>query len=124
MEPCGQPVAGINTNGPLFFCFACTDYASCSQKRQETLPIPAQLVAAQQPWLCAQTLLAMRLPLRLCRELLGSLSSVEDIDKRMAELSSQGKIDPAFLQISAKAYGAARDTNMTLDEVHTQLSMH
>ena len=52
------------------------------------------------------------------RELLGSLTSVEDIDKRMAELSGEGKIDPAFLQISAKAYGAARDTNMTLDEVY------
>uniref|UniRef100_A0A7S3QLQ9 Uncharacterized protein n=1 Tax=Dunaliella tertiolecta TaxID=3047 RepID=A0A7S3QLQ9_DUNTE len=50
------------------------------------------------------------------RQLLSSLTSVEDIDKRMAELSGQGKIDPAFLQISAKAYGAARDTNMTLDE--------
>ena len=34
----------------------------------------------------------------------------------MAELAQAGKIDPAFLQISAKAYGAARDTNMTLDE--------
>ena len=34
----------------------------------------------------------------------------------MAELAASGKIDPAFLQISAKAYGAARDTNMTLDE--------
>lgn len=44
------------------------------------------------------------------------ISSVEDLDKRMAELASAGKIDPAFLQISAKAYGAARDTNMTKDE--------
>ena len=34
----------------------------------------------------------------------------------MAELAGQGKIDPAFLQITAKAYGAARDTNMTKDE--------
>eukprot|EP00878_Enallax_costatus_P046516 GHUV01056613.1.p1 GENE.GHUV01056613.1~~GHUV01056613.1.p1 ORF type:complete len:152 (-),score=32.18 GHUV01056613.1:83-538(-) len=34
----------------------------------------------------------------------------------MAELAESGKIDPAFLQITAKAYGAARDTNMTLDE--------
>lgn len=34
----------------------------------------------------------------------------------MAELASAGRIDPAFLQISARAYGAARDTNMTLDE--------
>ena len=34
----------------------------------------------------------------------------------MAELASQGKIDPAFLQITAKAYGACRDTNMTKDE--------
>lgn len=42
---------------------------------------------------------------------------MEDIDRRMEELSKAGKIDPAFLQISAKAYGAARDTNMTLEEV-------
>lgn len=41
---------------------------------------------------------------------------MEDLDKRMAELSSSGRIDPAFLQISAKAYGAARDTNMSKDE--------
>jgi hypothetical protein len=34
----------------------------------------------------------------------------------MAELAGQGKINPAFLQITAKAYGAARDTNMTKDE--------
>lgn len=45
------------------------------------------------------------------------ITSLEDVDKKMAELSSQGKIDPAFLQITAKAYGAARDTNMTLEEV-------
>ncbi len=44
------------------------------------------------------------------------ITSVEDADKRMADLSASGKIDPAFLQISAKAYGAARDTNMTLEE--------
>ncbi|KAJ9510209.1 hypothetical protein QJQ45_015697, partial [Haematococcus lacustris] len=44
------------------------------------------------------------------------INSVEDIDKKMEELGKQGKIDPAFLQISAKAYGAARDTNMSLDE--------
>ncbi|PNH08823.1 hypothetical protein TSOC_004608 [Tetrabaena socialis] len=50
------------------------------------------------------------------RDLLSSISSVEDLDKRMAELSASGRIDPAFLQISAKAYGAARDTNMTKDE--------
>ncbi|GLC45942.1 hypothetical protein PLESTF_000714900 [Pleodorina starrii] len=50
------------------------------------------------------------------RDLLTSISSVEDLDKRMADLASAGKIDPAFLQISAKAYGAARDTNMTKDE--------
>ncbi|EFJ51826.1 hypothetical protein VOLCADRAFT_109605 [Volvox carteri f. nagariensis] len=50
------------------------------------------------------------------RDLLSSVSSMEDLDRRMAELSSAGKIDPAFLQISAKAYGAARDTNMTKDE--------
>ena len=34
----------------------------------------------------------------------------------MEELASSGRIDPAFLQITAKAYGAARDTEMTLDE--------
>eukprot|EP00882_Tetradesmus_deserticola_P028478 GHRQ01031730.1.p1 GENE.GHRQ01031730.1~~GHRQ01031730.1.p1 ORF type:complete len:187 (-),score=104.95 GHRQ01031730.1:26-586(-) len=44
------------------------------------------------------------------------ISSVEEADAKMAELAQAGKIDPAFLQISAKAYGAARDTNMTLDE--------
>ncbi|PNW69832.1 hypothetical protein CHLRE_18g748397v5 [Chlamydomonas reinhardtii] len=52
----------------------------------------------------------------LYRDLLSSVSSMEDLDKRMAELSSSGRIDPAFLQISAKAYGAARDTNMSKDE--------
>lgn len=50
------------------------------------------------------------------RDLLSSISSVEEADAKMAELASAGKIDPAFLQISAKAYGAARDTNMSLDE--------
>jgi hypothetical protein len=34
----------------------------------------------------------------------------------MAALAKEGKIDPAFLQITAKAYGAARDTEMTKDE--------
>ncbi len=34
----------------------------------------------------------------------------------MAELAKEGKIDPAFLQITARAYGAARDTNMTKEE--------
>ncbi|KAF8055819.1 hypothetical protein HT031_006594 [Scenedesmus sp. PABB004] len=50
------------------------------------------------------------------RDLLSSISSVEDADAKMAALAEAGKIDPAFLQISARAYGAARDTNMTLDE--------
>ncbi|GLI70397.1 hypothetical protein VaNZ11_015180 [Volvox africanus] len=50
------------------------------------------------------------------RDLLSSISSVEDLDRRMSELASAGKIDPAFLQITAKAYGAARDTNMSKDE--------
>ncbi|GIL63110.1 hypothetical protein Vafri_17236 [Volvox africanus] len=50
------------------------------------------------------------------RDLLTSISSVEDLDRRMSELASAGKIDPAFLQITAKAYGAARDTNMSKDE--------
>lgn len=54
------------------------------------------------------------------RDLLSSISSIEEADKKMAELAGAGKIDPAFLQISAKAYGAARDTNMTLDEVSGQ----
>jgi hypothetical protein len=44
------------------------------------------------------------------------INSIEEADAKMAELAQAGKIDPAFLQISAKAYGAARDTNMTLDE--------
>lgn len=48
--------------------------------------------------------------------LLLQISSVEEADAKMAELAESGKIDPAFLQITAKAYGAARDTNMTLDE--------
>ncbi|MEW5304685.1 MAG: hypothetical protein WDW36_007278 [Sanguina aurantia] len=50
------------------------------------------------------------------RDLLSSIKSVEEADAKMAELGKQGKIDPAFLQITAKAYGAARDTNMTLEE--------
>eukprot|EP00955_Chlamydomonas_euryale_P090565 364556-Chlamydomonas_euryale.AAC.6 len=53
------------------------------------------------------------------RGLLTSISSIEDADKKMAELSKAGKIDPAFLQITAKAYGAARDTNMTKVWRHT-----
>ena len=36
------------------------------------------------------------------RDLLSSITSVEDADKKMAELASRGKIDPAFLQITAK----------------------
>lgn len=50
------------------------------------------------------------------RDLLASVNSMEDLDKKMADLAASGRIDPAFLQISAKAYGAARDTNMTKDE--------
>ncbi|GFR51166.1 hypothetical protein Agub_g13524, partial [Astrephomene gubernaculifera] len=50
------------------------------------------------------------------RDLLSSISSVEELDARMADLAAAGKIDPAFLQISAKAYGAARDTNMSKEE--------
>eukprot|EP00798_Chlamydomonas_sp_ICE-L_P027497 gene27497-4806_t len=50
------------------------------------------------------------------RDLLSSISSIEEADKKMAELAKQGKIDPAFLQITAKAYDAARDTKMTLEE--------
>lgn len=48
--------------------------------------------------------------------LLLQISSIEEADAKMEELAKAGKIDPAFLQISAKAYGAARDTNMTLEE--------
>lgn len=44
------------------------------------------------------------------------ISSIEEADAKMEQLAKAGKIDPAFLQISAKAYGAARDTNMTLEE--------
>ena len=44
------------------------------------------------------------------------IGSIEEADAKMEELAKAGKIDPAFLQISAKAYGAARDTNMTLEE--------
>ena len=44
------------------------------------------------------------------------IQSIEDADKKMAELASSGRIDPAFLQITAKAYGHCRDTNMTKDE--------
>lgn len=50
------------------------------------------------------------------RDLLSSITSLEDAEKKMSELASAGKIDPAFLQISAKAYGAARETEMRLDE--------
>ncbi|GFH14309.1 uncharacterized protein HaLaN_10339, partial [Haematococcus lacustris] len=32
------------------------------------------------------------------KDLLSSINSVEDIDKKMEELGKQGKIDPAFLQ--------------------------
>ena len=53
---------------------------------------------------------------RSSRDLLSSIQSVEDADKKMAELGAAGRIDPAFLQISARAYGAARDTEMTKDE--------
>jgi hypothetical protein len=41
----------------------------------------------------------------------------------MEQLAKAGKIDPAFLQISAKAYGAARDTNMTLEEAKCVFSL-
>ena len=40
--------------------------------------------------------------IQVYRDLLTSISSVEEADKKMAELASQGKIDPAFLQITAK----------------------
>ena len=42
------------------------------------------------------------MPWQVYRDLLSSITSVEDADKKMAELASQGKIDPAFLQITAK----------------------
>lgn len=35
------------------------------------------------------------------KDLLGSISSLEDAEKKIAELGSQGKIDPAFLQARA-----------------------
>jgi hypothetical protein len=56
----------------------------------------------------SRPLLWLMLPLQI--------NSIEEADKKMEELAKAGKIDPAFLQISAKAYGAARDTNMTLEE--------
>lgn len=50
------------------------------------------------------------------RDVLEGAKSVEDVDRAVEKLASAGRIDPAFLQISARAYGAARDTEMTLDE--------
>jgi hypothetical protein len=41
------------------------------------------------------------------------ISSIEEADRKMAELAQQGKIDPAFLQITAKVgerRGAAGDS--------------
>lgn len=32
------------------------------------------------------------------------ISSIEEADKKMADLAQQGKIDPAFLQITAKVH--------------------
>ena len=39
---------------------------------------------------------------RLAPPFAPQISSVEEADRKMAELASQGKIDPAFLQITAK----------------------
>lgn len=50
------------------------------------------------------------------KDLLGSITSIEDAEAKIGILAKEGRIDPAFLQISAKAYGAARDTEMTKDE--------
>jgi hypothetical protein len=50
------------------------------------------------------------------RDVLAGAKSVEDVDRAVEALGRTGRIDPAFLQISARAYGAARDTEMTLDE--------
>jgi hypothetical protein len=44
-------------------------------------------------------------------------TSVEDMDKRLAALNDAGKIDPAFLHITARAYGNAKDRTLNEDEV-------
>ncbi len=89
-----------------------------AEKKEQLVMINTRLVA-----LCANydsvgaDQEALEQAAEVYRDLLSSISSIEEADKKMAELAGAGKIDPAFLQISAKAYGAARDTNMTLDEV-------
>jgi undecaprenyl diphosphate synthase len=55
------------------------------------------------------------LTLNMCVNYGGRAELVEAM-RSIARDVAAGRIDPAFLQISAKAYGAARDTNMTLDE--------
>ena len=45
------------------------------------------------------------------------VTSLEDADKRIDELASSGKLDPALMLTMAKAYAAAKDTDYTKEEV-------
>ena len=45
------------------------------------------------------------------------MTSLEDADKRIDELASSGKLDPALMLTMAKAYAAAKDTDYTKEEV-------
>lgn len=42
---------------------------------------------------------------------------MEEADKRIDELSSSGRLDPALMLTMAKAYSAAKDTDYTREEV-------
>lgn len=45
------------------------------------------------------------------------VKSVEEADKRIDELASSGKLDPALMLTMAKAYSASKDTDFTREEV-------
>jgi tetratricopeptide (TPR) repeat protein len=88
-----------------------------STKKERLIAVNARLLAlvANHDSVAADTQ-SLEKAAEAYRDVLNSAKSVEDVDRAVEKLAQQGKIDPAFLQISARAYGAARDTEMTLDE--------
>lgn len=45
------------------------------------------------------------------------MNSLEEADKKIDNLANSGQLNPALLLTMAKAYSAAKDTNITKEEV-------
>jgi len=89
-----------------------------STKKERLIAVNARLLAlvANHDSVAASDPAALERAAEAYRDVLSGAKSVEDVDAAVEKLAASGRIDPAFLQISARAYGAARDTEMTLDE--------